>query len=177
MYYSCKVSETEQDDDACREAPGFHRRSFLMRTPCVPAPQLHVPSWVPGIVIGYLTKKAIKEANAWVKRESELKYQRDLSSGRMLRSRRATTPLPTMPSLGGFGGRRARQEAILAAEEAARKEVERLEAATALAKERAQRIRGMISSGVKSAVSVGAGYGMCWWLQVRAKGPRGAAAA
>ncbi|CAN0561929.1 unnamed protein product, partial [Ectocarpus sp. 12 AP-2014] len=47
--------------------------------------QLRIPSWVPGIVIGYLNKKAIREATTWVKRESEQKYKADFAAGRTLR--------------------------------------------------------------------------------------------
>ncbi|CAM9519669.1 unnamed protein product [Laminaria digitata] len=46
--------------------------------------QVRIPSWVPGIVIGYLNKKAIREATTWVKRESEQQYKVDLAKGRTL---------------------------------------------------------------------------------------------
>ena len=120
-----------------------------------------------------MTKKAIKEANAWVKHESELLYNKDLSSGTNSLSRgrgKGTLPAPAFPSFGGFGSaKRAREEAIRKAEEAARAEAERIQAAAALAKERVQRVKGLVSTGVKSAVSAGVGYGLCWWLQVRSK--------
>lgn len=36
--------------------------------------QVRVPKWVPGLVVNFLEKKAVFEANAWLKRESEAKW-------------------------------------------------------------------------------------------------------
>jgi hypothetical protein len=36
--------------------------------------QLKVPSWVPGMVVAFLEKKAVSEANVWLRRESEEKF-------------------------------------------------------------------------------------------------------
>ncbi|CAM9689553.1 unnamed protein product [Scytosiphon promiscuus] len=58
--------------------------------------QLRIPSWIPGIVIGYLNKKAIREATTWVKRESEQKYKADFAAGRTLGGKKAGLP-------GGWG--------------------------------------------------------------------------
>ncbi|CAN0288180.1 unnamed protein product [Ascophyllum nodosum] len=64
--------------------------------------QLRIPSWVPGIVIGYLNKRAISEATTWVKRESELKYRADLAAGTMLSS--AKTGWPNWGAASGARG-------------------------------------------------------------------------
>ncbi|CAM9273230.1 unnamed protein product [Phaeothamnion confervicola] len=65
--------------------------------------QLGIPSWVPGIVIGYLNKKAIKEANSWVKKESEALYSKDLASGKMsLQGKKNVLEPPSWLSKGLF---------------------------------------------------------------------------
>ena len=41
-----------------------------------------VPSWVPGLVMTYLNKKAIREATTWVKAASEKQFASDQETGK-----------------------------------------------------------------------------------------------
>eukprot|EP00752_Nemacystus_decipiens_P006252 g5639.t1 len=63
--------------------------------------QLRIPSWIPGLVISYLNKKAIREATTWVKRESEQKYKADFAAGRTLGGKKKVAGMPGLP--GGWG--------------------------------------------------------------------------
>eukprot|EP00612_Vaucheria_litorea_P007026 CAMPEP_0171474022 /NCGR_PEP_ID=MMETSP0946-20130122/2187_1 /TAXON_ID=109269 /ORGANISM="Vaucheria litorea, Strain CCMP2940" /LENGTH=317 /DNA_ID=CAMNT_0012003893 /DNA_START=15 /DNA_END=968 /DNA_ORIENTATION=- len=45
---------------------------------------LRVPKWVPGIVVSFLEKKAVSEANVWLKREAEAKFKNHKETGETL---------------------------------------------------------------------------------------------
>ncbi|CAM9117588.1 unnamed protein product [Chrysoparadoxa australica] len=131
---------------------------------------LRVPSWVPGLVISYLQKKAIREANTWVKREAEAQYNGDLKAGRPLLAhcRRVGDTggggfqLGGGAGLGGFFGKKA-EEPVMEVQE--------------LPEEEDEEGGSLILGTARRLVGFGAGYAACWFIHVRGHEKASAASA
>ncbi|KAG5188008.1 hypothetical protein JKP88DRAFT_347956 [Tribonema minus] len=114
---------------------------------------LRVPKWVPGIVVNFLEKKAVSEANMWLKREAEAKFAKDKVSGQQLGKRGGTGG----GVFGGFSLKGAGQHA--AAPAAVEEEEDEDEEFT---------IAGTALGVARKAATFGVGYGAGWFMHARA---------
>jgi hypothetical protein len=121
---------------------------------------LTVPKWVPGIVVGFLEKKAVAEANLWLKRESEAKWAKDQASGKTAAPQASgggglfSNSKPS--SAGGFFGWGAKPQP----------EVVQPEPVVEIEEEPSELPRKVLKVARKAA-TFGAGYGVGWLAHSR----------
>merc|ERR1719375_2296644 len=66
--------------------------------------------WVPKFVVDFMSSKALTDATAWVKKYSEIEYQKELAAGGGRKTTTSRGQQKSSPMLGIFGNKKRKEE-------------------------------------------------------------------